>query len=95
MAGSPRKPDMRLVSGQGADGYADMIARARALIPDLRERAPRTEALRRLPPETERALSQHLSAWLDKTGTGLVLVSHRSGLHPLARQVVTLVPVSA
>src|ERR1700757_2137635 len=56
MAGSTRKPDVRLVSGQGTDGYADMVARARALIPELRERASRTEALRRLPPETERAL---------------------------------------
>jgi 3-hydroxy-9,10-secoandrosta-1,3,5(10)-triene-9,17-dione monooxygenase len=56
MAKSTRKPDVRLVSGQGTDGYADMVARARALIPELRERAPRTEALRRLPPETERDL---------------------------------------
>src|SRR5690349_25151047 len=56
MAGSTRKPDVRLVSGKGTDGYADMVARARALIPELRERAPRTEALRRLPPETERDL---------------------------------------
>jgi 3-hydroxy-9,10-secoandrosta-1,3,5(10)-triene-9,17-dione monooxygenase len=56
MAGSTRKPDVRLVSGQGTDGYADMVARAKALIPELRERASRTEALRRLPAETERAL---------------------------------------
>jgi len=57
MAKSTRKPDVRLVSGQGADGgYADMVARARALIPELRERASRTEVLRRLPPETERDL---------------------------------------
>jgi 3-hydroxy-9,10-secoandrosta-1,3,5(10)-triene-9,17-dione monooxygenase len=56
MAGSTRKPDVRLVSGQGTDGHADMVARALALIPELRERASRTEALRRLPPETERAL---------------------------------------
>src|SRR5436190_585798 len=56
MAGSTRKPDVRLVSGQGTDGYADMVARAKTLIPELRERASRTEALRRLPPETERAL---------------------------------------
>lgn len=48
-----------------------------------------------LDPDTERALCQRLSAWLDQTGTGLVLVSHRSGLHALARQVVMLVPVSA
>ncbi|QPF83055.1 acyl-CoA dehydrogenase family protein [Bradyrhizobium genosp. L] len=33
-----------------------MVARARALVPALRERAPRTEELRRLPPETERDL---------------------------------------
>jgi 3-hydroxy-9,10-secoandrosta-1,3,5(10)-triene-9,17-dione monooxygenase len=33
-----------------------MLARARALIPRLRDRAARTEELRRLPPETERDL---------------------------------------
>jgi 3-hydroxy-9,10-secoandrosta-1,3,5(10)-triene-9,17-dione monooxygenase len=33
-----------------------MVARARALIPQLRERASKTEELRRLPPETERDL---------------------------------------
>ena len=32
--------------------YAATIARARALVPQLRERAARTEELRRLPPET-------------------------------------------
>lgn len=58
MAKSTRKPDVRLVSEQGSDGYADMVGRARALIPELRQRAPRTEALRRLPPETERALHE-------------------------------------
>ena len=47
-----------------------------------------------LDPDTERALCQRLAAWLDQTGTGLVLVSHRSGLHALARQVVRLLPVS-
>jgi len=36
--------------------YAAMIGRAEALIPQLRERASRTEELRRLPPETERDL---------------------------------------
>ena len=48
-----------------------------------------------LDPETERALCQRLSGWLDATGTGLVLVSHRSGMHALAQQTVTLVPVNA
>ncbi|MGH6715885.1 MAG: acyl-CoA dehydrogenase family protein, partial [Bradyrhizobium sp.] len=33
-----------------------MLARAEALIPQLRDRATRTEELRRLPPETERDL---------------------------------------
>jgi 3-hydroxy-9,10-secoandrosta-1,3,5(10)-triene-9,17-dione monooxygenase len=58
MAGVGRKPNTALPSGPEADdrAYAAMIARARALIPQLRERAPRTEALRRLPPETERDL---------------------------------------
>src|ERR1700687_4460124 len=58
MAGVGRKPNANLSSG--ADpcdlAYAAMIARARALIPHLRDRASRTEELRRLPPETERDL---------------------------------------
>ncbi|HLG80004.1 MAG TPA: acyl-CoA dehydrogenase family protein [Bradyrhizobium sp.] len=35
-----------------------MVARARALVPQLRDRAARTEELRRLPPETERDLHE-------------------------------------
>src|ERR1700754_2604440 len=56
MAGTVAKP--KAGSGPNADGsaYATMMARARALIPQLRERAARTEELRRLPPETERDL---------------------------------------
>ncbi|KWV51233.1 acyl-CoA dehydrogenase [Bradyrhizobium macuxiense] len=42
--------------GPSSDSYPAMIARANALVPVLRERAPRTEELRRLPPETERDL---------------------------------------
>ncbi len=38
--------------------YASMIARARSLLPQLRERAARTEELRNLPPETERDLHE-------------------------------------
>ncbi|WP_166308460.1 acyl-CoA dehydrogenase family protein [Bradyrhizobium sp. 2S1] len=38
------------------DRYSIMVARARALVPTLRERTQRTEDLRRLPPETERDL---------------------------------------
>src|ERR1700737_2361379 len=58
MAGVGRKPNANLSSGSDADdrAYAAMIARARALIPHLRDRASRTEELRRLPPETERDL---------------------------------------
>ncbi len=58
MAGSGRKPDANLPSGPDADGraYAAMVAAARALIPRLRDRAARTEELRRLPAETERDL---------------------------------------
>src|SRR3954452_11489606 len=58
MASVGRRPNTVLPSGREADdrAYAAMIARARALIPQLRERAPRTEALRRLPPETKRDL---------------------------------------
>ena len=56
MAGTLPKP--KASSGPDADGsaYAAMMARARALVPQLRERASKTEELRRLPPETERDL---------------------------------------
>src|ERR1700748_2539830 len=57
MPGNGRKPEVvSLASGRGADGYAAMLPRAKALIPQLRERASETEELRRLPPETERDL---------------------------------------
>jgi 3-hydroxy-9,10-secoandrosta-1,3,5(10)-triene-9,17-dione monooxygenase len=58
MAGVGRKPNATPSSGSDADdrAYAVMIARAKALIPSLRDRASRTEELRRLPPETERDL---------------------------------------
>jgi 3-hydroxy-9,10-secoandrosta-1,3,5(10)-triene-9,17-dione monooxygenase len=57
MPGNGRKTDViSLASGRGADGYAAMVGRAKALIPKLRERASKTEELRRLPPETERDL---------------------------------------
>jgi len=58
MAGVGRKPNASLSSGQEADdrAHAAMVARAKALIPQLSARASRTEELRRLPPETERDL---------------------------------------
>jgi 3-hydroxy-9,10-secoandrosta-1,3,5(10)-triene-9,17-dione monooxygenase len=58
VAGVGRKPDASLSAGPDADNrnYAAMVARASALIPQLRDRASRTEELRRLPPETERDL---------------------------------------
>jgi 3-hydroxy-9,10-secoandrosta-1,3,5(10)-triene-9,17-dione monooxygenase len=56
MAGDGRRSDASSPAGPGTDSYAAIVARARALIPVLRERAPKTEALRRLPPETERDL---------------------------------------
>src|ERR1700755_2465534 len=56
MAGTLPKPKAN--AGPDADGsaYAAMIDRAKALVPQLRERSARTEELRRLPPETERDL---------------------------------------
>ena len=58
MAEIGREPSARLRSGpDGNDSaYAAMIGRAEALVPQLRDRASRTEELRRLPPETERDL---------------------------------------
>jgi 3-hydroxy-9,10-secoandrosta-1,3,5(10)-triene-9,17-dione monooxygenase len=54
MADAGRKPDVSPAPDDRA--YAAMIAGARALIPRLRERASKTEELRRLPDETERDL---------------------------------------
>ncbi|MGY3691444.1 3-hydroxy-9,10-secoandrosta-1,3,5(10)-triene-9,17-dione monooxygenase [Bradyrhizobium sp. USDA 3240] len=48
--------DTKMPPGSDRDHYSLMVARARALAPALRERAARTEELRRLPPETERDL---------------------------------------
>src|ERR1700704_5572866 len=58
MAGAGQKPSVSLSGGPDGDdlAYAAMIGRAKALIPKLRERASRTEELRRLPPETEQDL---------------------------------------
>src|SRR5215475_11267407 len=58
MAGVGQKPvaDQRATADSDDRAYAAMMARARALIPQFRERAARTEELRRLPPETERDL---------------------------------------
>src|SRR5213595_3799231 len=56
MAADGRRSDASSPAGPGTDSYTAMVARARALIPRLRERAGKTEELRRLPPETERDL---------------------------------------
>src|ERR1700730_11885802 len=60
MAGVGRKPSASLPSAPDADNraYAAMLGRAKALIPQLRDRASRTEELRRLRPETERDLHE-------------------------------------
>jgi 3-hydroxy-9,10-secoandrosta-1,3,5(10)-triene-9,17-dione monooxygenase len=57
MPGVGRKPGTGETGGSGADhARMTMVARAKALIPSLLDRATRTEDLRRLPPETERDL---------------------------------------
>src|ERR1043165_8656863 len=60
MAGVGRKPSTGQAAGSEADerAFAAMATRAEALIPQLRDRAARTEELRRLPPETERDLHE-------------------------------------
>ena len=60
MAGVGRKSTADQSTEQETDERvrAAMVARARALIPQLRDRAARTEELRRLPPETERDLHE-------------------------------------
>jgi 3-hydroxy-9,10-secoandrosta-1,3,5(10)-triene-9,17-dione monooxygenase len=56
MADAGRKPDASPAPDDRA--YAAMVAGAKALIPRLRDRASRTEQLRRLPDETERDLHE-------------------------------------
>jgi 3-hydroxy-9,10-secoandrosta-1,3,5(10)-triene-9,17-dione monooxygenase len=60
MTGIGLKPNSNSSPERDADDriYATMVARASGLIPRLRERASRTEELRRLPPETERDLHE-------------------------------------
>src|SRR3954452_421155 len=58
MVGNGGRPEAGSSAGPGADDYAAMVARAKALIPELRKRAARTEELRRLPPETVRDLHE-------------------------------------
>lgn len=55
-----QEPSMGQSMGPEAGGqaYAAMIARARSLVPQLRERAVRTEELRHLPSETEKDLHE-------------------------------------
>src|SRR5271170_1774591 len=60
MASGGQRPNTSPSQGSDDDNraYAAMVACARALIPRLRDRAARTEELRRLPPETERDLHE-------------------------------------
>src|SRR5438270_1098469 len=59
MAGAGRNPSASVSSGAEADGaYDAVVARAKAVIPSLRDRASTTEELRRLPPETVRDLHE-------------------------------------
>src|SRR5689334_4199042 len=60
MAGVGRKPSTGQPTGPQGDerAFAAMATRARALLPQFRDRAARTEGLRRLPPETERDLHE-------------------------------------
>jgi len=56
MSGTVHKLELDRRSN-GQDGaYFEMLERAHALVPKLRERAAATEEMRRLPPETEREL---------------------------------------
>ena len=60
MAGVGQKPvgGQQVSAGSDDRAYTAMTTRARALIPQLRDRAARTEEMRRLPAETERDLHE-------------------------------------
>jgi 3-hydroxy-9,10-secoandrosta-1,3,5(10)-triene-9,17-dione monooxygenase len=79
-------PDAKPGRGGTAPHYAELLERAEALIPVLRERAPRAEELRRLPDET--------IADLHKSGLFRVLQPKRVGGSELPfRALVELVAV--
>ncbi|MBR0826268.1 acyl-CoA dehydrogenase family protein [Bradyrhizobium manausense] len=56
MAAGGQKPSTS--QGSADQAYTAMVGRTKTLVPQLRERAARTEELRRLPPETERDLHE-------------------------------------
>ncbi|WP_371930076.1 acyl-CoA dehydrogenase family protein [Bradyrhizobium sp. CCGUVB1N3] len=56
VAGNPISGVAQPEAETGERAYAAMIGRTKALVPQLRQRAARTEELRRLPPETEQDL---------------------------------------
>jgi 3-hydroxy-9,10-secoandrosta-1,3,5(10)-triene-9,17-dione monooxygenase len=60
MAGIGQEPtaDQPATPGSESNALATILKSAKALIPQLRDRAARTEELRRLPPETERDLHE-------------------------------------
>lgn len=58
MSGTVHKLGLDRRSNGQDDAYSEMLERAHALVPKLRERAAKTEEMRRLPPETERELHE-------------------------------------
>jgi 3-hydroxy-9,10-secoandrosta-1,3,5(10)-triene-9,17-dione monooxygenase len=60
MTGTDLKNNASSASSGNAteEAYVQILTRARALVPRLRERAARSEEMRRLPPETERELHE-------------------------------------
>ena len=58
MTGTGLKANASPPSGAEGRAYAEMLARATALVPRLRERAARSEQMRCLPSETERELHE-------------------------------------
>lgn len=81
------------LGGDGArlsGGQRKRLALARALLAE-RPWLVLDEPSEGLDSATESELCRRLSQWLDATGTGLVLVSHREGLRSLADQILTLI----
>ena len=69
------KPDLDTATPTAAQ----LLGRAAELVPVLRERAARTEELRRVPAETVKDI---LSAGLYRIGVPEALRRHRRGLRP-------------
>ena len=83
MAGDGRTPDASSPAVQGSDSHAAMVARARALIPELREILPAARLSARFDPRAGSGILEKS----EKRGPAPTLISLLQGASPRAHIV--------